>query len=147
MNSLRPAIALVVLLAASPSGAEDVPGGFSDEEDDIESVEDTAATKLEAWVQSIDATIRLNRDPALRAIVCRVPYTDLTIEALARATKLSPVQILSAFVELRNMKLVTTGKAQDGEMLIRPKSEDTRARMRHWAEYWCARNDECGVAK
>ncbi len=148
MNSLGPAIALIVLLAAGPARAEELPGGYLKQQIEIETKEDITAKNIEAWIWDIDAIFRLNRDPVLRAIICRVPYMDFTIESIAWATKFSLTRIQSAVVELRNMGLVIAGDEHDGDMLIRPESTEARAIMRHWAEDWCDSSDaECAVAR
>ena len=97
---------------------------------------------LVAWVEDVQAMMRIGADPVMRAIVCRVPYTDVTVGAIVRATRIPTPRLMRAAHQLRNMGLI----ALEGvglDQRIRPASESTRARMREWAYHACATDDGC----
>ena len=85
-------------------------------------------------------------DPVMRAIVCRVPFFDFTIDALATATGLAQQRLAVTVNTLVQMGLLLWEKDDKGRMLITPRSKQARRFMAGWADDWCAGDDQCGVA-
>ena len=99
-----------------------------------------------AWMKEVEAVVRARSDPVQRAIVCRVPYTDIVITALIQATNLSRPKIMHATSRLENMGLVKVSNNSSGQWTITPESEEAREKMKRWAESWCVGDDKCDVA-
>ena len=98
------------------------------------------------WAKEIAAAMRVNVDPVLRAIVCRVAYTDITPDNILMATGMTPKQLKRGIKQLEAIELVTT--KLEGEVIrITPFNDEARESLRNLAEDWCAGDDQCGVEK
>ena len=106
----------------------------------------SAFVGVDNWAKEISAALRVNADPVLRAIVCRVAYTDITPDNIIMATGMTSKQLKRGIKQLETIELVTT-KLEGGVTRIAPASEEARAQLRKLADDWCASDDECGVAK
>ena len=133
----RPAMALAVLLSAGPADA-------SSQNWDYHEVE---LARISAWLRDVELVARINSDPVLRTIVCRVPFSDITPDALYRATKLPPARVMQAVEELKGMGLVAFGINLRGREIITAANNEARKRMRRWSYRWCGTDDRCAVAR
>ncbi len=91
--------------------------------------------------------LRVNSDPVMRTIICRVPFSDISPESLYRATKLPVPRIMQALKELQGMGLVIFDRNLNGRLVIAPASRYARSKMRRWSYDWCGGGDECGVTR
>ncbi len=131
-------IALAVFFAvAGAASARDMPW------DEI----NPQAADVAGWLKQVETVVRIHSDPAQRAIVCRVPFTNLSITALVRATQIPRPQLMSAVTKLRHRGLIEVTKDDHGHQIIVPASETARKFMRKWAYDWCASDDACEVSK
>ncbi len=137
MRPLRAAIALVTILAAAPAGAVDE----YPRDDDAGS----PAAGIKAWIDDARVTFRINSSPILRTIVCRVPFTDFTLESLAKATGIPKDRLAAGVNELVLMGLVRWRRGEQN--WIQPASEDARKKMLKSADDWCGSNESCEVGK
>lgn len=96
-------------------------------------------------VKSVHFALRVNSDPVLRTIVCRIPYTNFTLDTLARATRINSERIASALGELVVMGLVTLRTEPQGDVVVTPASESAQSLMREAAEKWCNGSDDCDL--
>ena len=137
MSDIRFAIAIVVLLATGTAFADGVRKG----------VKKSDPSGVKEWLKEVESVVQIHSDPVRRAIVCRVPFTDLSITALVQATKIPRPQIMMAVSTLRGLGLVDLSKNVHGNQVVIPASDKARQRMRRWAYDWCATDDACGVNK
>ncbi len=131
------AISLAVLIAANAVSAQPYPWDTDPK---------TAAT-VHAWIKEVQAVIGIRLDPLLKTIVCRVPYTNFTMDSLAKATGVTKVTLAHAVSELVDKGLIGLDHDADGTMLIVPANERAREKMRKWAENWCTSDESCGVQR
>ena len=90
---------------------------------------------------------RVNSDPVLRTIVCRVSFSDIPPDALYRATKLPQARVMQAVEELKGMGLIAFGINLRGREAITAANSEARKRMRRWSYRWCGTDDRCAVAR
>lgn len=149
-------IGAVTFIAVSRVDADDnakgTPGdSVSDSPDDPSEARHIAPdvspfVGVDNWAKEIAAAMRVNVDPVLRAIVCRVAYTDITPDNIIMATGMTSKQLKHGIRQLETIELVTT-KVEGGVTRITPASEEARVQLRKLADDWCVDDDECGVAK
>ncbi len=137
MGGIKFVIPIAVLLVVSSALADNVRRDKKKSE--ISDVSD--------WLKSVEAVVRAHSDPARRAIVCRVPFTDLSITALVAATKIPRLQIMMAVSALKAQGLVELSKNIHGHQVVIPANNHARDKMRKWAYDWCASDDACDVKK
>ena len=106
----------------------------------------SAFVGVDNWAKEISAAMRVNVDPVLRAIVCRVAYTDITPDNIVMATGMTAKQLKRGIKQLETIELVTT-RIEGGVTRITPASEEARRQLKKLADDWCVNDDECGVAK
>ena len=114
-----------------------------------ESANDPLAITIEemrTWSRDFEMLFRVNADPVLRAIVCRVPFTNWSLDALAMGTDIPKDRFFDSMRLLDEMGLVTHSE-RNGITIIRPASEFARVKMRKFAREWCTSDDTCGVKK
>ncbi len=132
MKVLR-SVAMVFVLVVFSARAEEASWNHGD----------SGPERLSAWLGDVGAVLRLNADPVMRTIVCRLPYTDFSASAMVRATRIPLPRLMRAAYELQDMGLVAVD--HEGEIArLRPASKRARAKMRDWAFTWCAGDDSCG---
>ena len=102
---------------------------------------------VKEWLEDVEAAVRIHSDPVKRAIVCRVPFTEVSITALVLATKIPRPRIMQAAADLERMGLVKIGNNITSQWIIQPASKHALYRMWRWARHWCASDEECGVRK
>ena len=132
---------LVVLLAAGPCQISASADDIKSENGDLES------RVVLDWLREIEIAVRIHVNPLQRTIVCRLPFTDISIRAMSQATGYSPNIISYAAGKLRDWGLVKLYKGESGWPTIAPVNEKSRNLMRIWAEQWCASGDQCGVKR
>ncbi len=143
---MRPALIFAVLLAASTAVAGDnddppvdpLAGGGTGNVGGIE--------KLGKYIETEAMGLRINTDPVMRQIVCRVAFRAFTASALRRAMYISEEKTEKAIETLKSMELVRI-KLTRGEKLVLPANQEAGKMMRSWADKWCASDDKCGVLK
>ena len=99
------------------------------------------------WLEAAEISLHINSDPVMRAVVCRVPLVNFTLDAMMTATGLSRERLVLALNMLTNMGLVAWEPNAQGDHVIRPASDEAREAMLSWADYWCVGDDQCGVGK
>ncbi len=134
---MRLAIALAVLLASGPVTAETTSGDINESE----------LVKIEAWMHEIALATRINADPVLRAIICRIPFQEFTLETIHRATGISRARLLRAVDELGALGLVRAIPIEGEFLRIEPRNGDVLKKMRAWAYDWCASDEHCEVTR
>ena len=138
------AVGLVAFLVAHPAGAMEKNKKLKSE-----SAADPLAITIEemgTWARDFDMLFRVNADPVLRAIVCRVPFTNWSLDALAMGTGIPKNRFYDGMRLLDEMGLVTHTYKND-IIMIRPANEYARVRMRKFARKWCTNEDACGVER
>ncbi len=143
MRLFRAAIALLVLLAATPADAD--PRKNAPSKRQLKS-ETPLIEKIESWIIDLETVVRVNSDPVLRAIVCRVPFSNYSLDALTMGTKIPKDQFERAIDKLKRRGLIATSRNR-GITMIFPASEDAREAMRRFAMDWCTPDGECGVER
>ena len=134
--------AVVILLVALPVESAD---GFRNRQNrESKPVDLAAVTK---WVGNAAEVLRINSDPVLRTVVCRVAYNPFTAPRLVSATGLPASQVNRAFKELRDMGLVRFEEAQGRYPTITSANPSAREKMRRLAERYCSSDRECGVKR
>ena len=111
----------LIFVAASAKGAdspEDSPWNYD--------MDPMAGFK--AVVKDAEMIARINTDLVLRAIVCRVPFTDISVNALLKATKLPGPRVMRGVRELKNLGLVRVEGTD--EKTIKPASQEARKKMK-----------------
>ena len=131
------AIYLASLLLANAAGAQPYPW----EEDP------KIAETVGEWLKEVEGVVRIRTNPVLRAIVCRVPYTDITIDGLAKAAGVDPIKIAHGVSELVDRGLIRIEPVAGGTIKIVPNGRRARDTMRDWANNWCASDESCGVQR
>jgi hypothetical protein len=131
------AVYLALLLLTSPAGAQPYPW----EKDP------KIAEAVGEWLKEVEGIVRIRATPILRTIVCRLPFTDITIEGLAKATGLDPIKIAHGVSALVDKGLVRIEPVAGGTVKIVPNGERARDTMRKWANDWCTSDDSCGVQR
>ncbi len=139
-------ILLAAFLGATAAGADDKADDKPEDPPRHLGPDVSPFVGVDRWRKEIEAAARIRFDPVMRAVVCRVPFMDYTLEALMRATKLSEKEIKRAIRQLEVIQLVTTFR-KGGATHVAPADEEAREALRKWAQEWCASDDECGVAK
>ncbi len=141
MCLFRAAIAIVFLLVAVPAEAEENPPSKRQPKSEIDSFKN-----IGEWADELETIFVVNSDPVMRAIVCRVPFENFSLEALMKATKVSEERLLRAIDELTRRGLIDSSD-ESGTTMISPAGEMARDAMRRFAENWCGTGDECGVRR
>ncbi len=90
-------------------------------------------------------SLKINTDPILRQIVCRVSYQAFEIAILARTLGLKEKKVREAVAKLQQMGLVQVRDLEQLELIV-PADAKSGAAMRRFAREWCATDDECGIA-
>ena len=90
-------------------------------------------------------SLKINMDPILRQIVCRVSYQAFEIAVLARTLGLKEKKVREAVAKLQQMGLVQVRNLEQLELIV-PADAKSGAAMRRFTREWCATDDECGVA-
>ena len=135
MSFLRRLIATALILVAASAKGEESLWDYD--------MDPTAG--FQAFVRDAEMITRINTDLVLRAIVCRVPFTDVTVDALLMATKLPGPRVMRGIRELEALGLIRVeGAGSDNK--IKPASQKAREKMKKWAYEWCVSDDKCGVA-
>ena len=135
MCVLGPGLALAVFLVASPVVAEQTISDRS--ESDL--------AKVEAWLHEVAMTVRINTDPVLRAILCRIPFHRFTLESLHLATGIPRQRLLRGAEHLETLNLVRL-EPDEGEWLsIMPYDGEVEKKLRAWAYDWCSSDESCDV--
>ena len=124
---------VAVLLAAISANANDI----------VPSPDDKDPDSVASWLMEVEAIVRTRTDPVRRTIICRVPFTDISITALVQSTNIPRPNIMRAITRLETMGLVKVSNDAAGHFLIIPASEEARDKMRRWASDWCISEDEC----
>ena len=104
-------------------------------------------TAVSEWVRTAAEVLRINSDPVLRTVVCRVAYQPFTALRLVSATGLPKNQVNRALKQLRDMGLVRFDEVQGRYPTITSANPVARAKLRRLAEQYCASNDTCGVKR
>lgn len=123
------AAALVVLAASATAGSTSIG-----EENDH---------GWDGWLMTKELEYRVNLDPVLRTIVCRIAYAEFSPQSLARAIRATPNKIMDAVAELERMKLIQVNPPFSFRGIIVPASRQARDLMRLWADHWCVRDNKC----
>ena len=97
------------------------------------------------WMRSIELEFRINSDPVLRTIVCRLSFTNFTLTTLVLATGVPRDLVAHAVQELSEMELANWAYDETGKIFIVPASEEARLMMREWANRWCSSDEACAV--
>ena len=134
--------ALIPLVVALTAGAKELKKK-SDPEPNPFSI---TIDEMENWARDFELLFRVNPDPVLRAIICRVPFTNWSLDALAMGTGIDKVRFFDGMRLLDEMGLVTHTH-KNGIIMIRPANEFARVRMRKFAREWCTNDNECGVKR
>lgn len=134
--------ALVILFVSLPVEAAD---GFRKRKNREGKPVDLAA--VTQWTKNAVEVLRINSDPVLRTVVCRVAYNPFTAPRLVSATGLPASQINRAFKELRDMGLVRFEEAQGRYPTITSANPVAREKMRRLADRYCTSDNECGVKR
>ena len=98
-------------------------------------------------LREVEIAVRVHANPLERTIVCWLPFTDISIQAMSQVTGHTKHQITYAASKLRDLGLAKLHPGEGGYPTIVPANEKTRELMRRWAEQWCAASDECGVKR
>ena len=99
------------------------------------------------WLKEVEAAVRIHANPLERSIVCRLPYTDVSVRSLSLATGHTKRQITYAAAKLQDWGLVKLRPGEGGYPTIVPANEKSRELMRGWANQWCAQDNECGIQR
>lgn len=137
MSGWRLGIALVVSLGIGSANAETTSWERSE----------ISLAEVAAWVRKFEFAMRINTDPVLRAIVCRIPYAHFTPKTLTMAIANSPERVLHALRILEGRSLIMIVGAERWDGLIVPTSEEARQKMRDFAQRWCRDDDECAALR
>ncbi len=127
------ASALLVFFVAAPAGARDEPWHRSDDRH----------ADFAVWLEDVEAYVRLRTHPVRRAIICRVPFANLTVNDLAEILTKPVPRLVQAVTVLQDLGLVTQTMNKNGDQIISPANETARSRMCQWAYDWCDIDDEC----
>ena len=103
-------------------------------------------SKIHPWAKEKVALTGINLDPVLRAIVCRVPFTNWSLDALMLGTKISRERFERGAGLLEGIGLITIYRA-NGITLLKPASNKIRAEMRKWAYEWCTSEERCEIGR
>ena len=98
------------------------------------------------WIKDQEMMFRINVDPVLRTIVCRIAYTEISPKILSKAVRTAPGKLMGAIIELERMGLVKRDPQHRFDANIVPASNSAREKMRRWADAWCTSDDKCDVA-
>ncbi len=138
-------IAIAILLAMVPALADDKnPWNINDKYP--WKYDKSILQEASAWLKTKEFTYMMSVAPVMRTIVCRVPFINFTVDALATATGLTPDRLMFSVNKLVSMDLLVLAKDGNGNTFIIPKSQQARHFMRSWSDDWCTGDDQCGAA-
>ena len=103
--------------------------------------------RIAALVRDAETAIRINSDPVLRTIVCRLGFHRISVGAIARATGVSKRRLLEGVRELMVRGLVNITDADGDYYLLEPTDRDAKAKLQRWAYNWCSNDDRCEAAQ
>lgn len=121
----------------SPANAKDNPRQISG----------TDSNAVTEWLREIETAVRVHANPLERSIVCRLPYTDVSVRSMSLATGHTKRTITYAATKLQEWGLVKLLPGEGGYPTIVPANEKSRELMRSWADQWCAQDSDCSVAR
>ena len=107
----------------------------------------SAMDAVARWAREAELTLRINSDPVLRAIVCRLAIRNFTLDMMVTATGVPKERIRLAVNVLSELDLVRLIVDRRGTLGILPASEEARREMARWADRWCSSDDTCGVGR
>lgn len=110
---------------------------------ETDSADENNKLEWHGWLKETEMVFRIRLDPVLRAIVCRVPYTEISPNKLAWAIRATPNRMMEAIVELERMGLIKMEPPFKFDGNIVPASRHALDQMRRWAEEWCTSDDKC----
>ena len=108
---------------------------------------DNELAKFAALMKDAETMLRINADPAQRAIVCRLGFQRFSIGAIARATGLSKSSLMQAARGLMSMGLVSVADVSGEYILLEAASEGAGEKFRGWAYRWCADDAQCEILR
>ncbi len=142
-------ILIVVLMTSIGADAKDVasinPGNKKDLAELLRNIK-AYGKKIGEELNEQVLGLRIDMDPVLRQIVCRVPYRGVEVTDLGRSLGISEIGIWKGAQELSRMGLVEIKNVDFFKMIV-PKNNAAQEMMRRWAEKWCANDDSCGVQR
>ncbi len=136
------ATAVAIFLGASSVDSAD---NFRQRKHHADKPVDTQA--IANWLSNAAEVLRINSDPVLRTIVCRVAFSPFTVRNLVSATGLPIHQVNRAINDLKAMGLVRYEEAQGRYPTIRYATSEAREKMRRLADRYCATDKKCNVEK
>ena len=74
----------------------------------------------------------INFDPVLRAIDCRVPFTNWSLDALIMGTKIPRGRFEQGMKQLEDLGFISVSRTH-GITLLKPSNYESRVQMRRWA--------------
>ena len=105
------------------------------------------AETISEWIKEVESVLRIRSDPVFLTIVCRVPYTNFTVDNLAKAKGLASIIIAHGVSELVDNELVRFDSGADGTVTIVSNGGSARETLRGWANEWCTSDESCGIQR
>lgn len=102
--------------------------------------------KIGAWLKDAEIALRINTDPILRAIVCRLGFHRISVGAISRATGVNKKRLMDGVRELMALGLVNVSDVGGNYDLLEPADRVAETKLRRWAYDWCTSEDQCEVA-
>ena len=107
---------------------------------------DISLNNVAKWAAEFQNKLHVDADPVLRAIVCRVPFSSWSLDAIKLATKISDERLEEAIKRLKDLELIISER-KHGVTSLLPASEEARKWMQEYAEDMCASDNTCDVER
>lgn len=122
-------------------------GGTAADDNDTELAR--YAQELHKFVIRAEDWTKISSSSILRTIVCRVASSDISVNALQRATGISKEEIMNGVKDLMQSRLVWIRFDDfNGDVILSPDETNPEAkrRLKEYAK-WCSNDEACGVER
>ena len=102
--------------------------------------------RIEKWTKELETILKVNTDPVLRAIICRVAFTDYSLSALMMGSNIPADRFKRALTQLEHGGFIKTSTTGDVTM-VAPANPDAKDALRRFAMSYCSTGGECGVRR
>ena len=107
---------------------------------------DISLNNVAKWAAEFQNKLHVDSDPVLRAIVCRVPFSSWSVDAIKLATKIPDDRLNEAIKRLSDLELIASER-KNGVTTLIPASEEAKNWMQKYAVDMCATDVECGIER
>ena len=100
---------------------------------------------VSSWMKELEASLRIRSHPVRKAIVCNLPFANLSVDVFAQTIMTSVPRLEQAITVLERFGLAARAMNEGGDKIIAPANEIARDTMCRWAQDWCKIDTECST--